>query len=260
MRSRSRAAVPPAPPGSADLVRAYREHGYALVPGLVAPADVGALAAAVEAAPERDPSPNPLSLGPMRFASNLFYGSPELQALLTSTAVVSIVTSLLGPDSWVRWDQAVWKRPGAPAFPLHQDNGYTGLPVEHVQLWIALTPSTADNGGLVVVPGAHRTALDHRWDGDHVVTEAPGQTRTIDAEPGDAVVFSSLLPHATTPNRTDGERLAYVAEFLALAHDDPSVPEPHLVVSEAGRPAGRWAGADVHEAAGATRPHGRRRR
>lgn len=48
-----------------------------------------------------------------------------------------------GPDTWIRWDQAVWKRPGAPEFPMHQDNGYSGLAEPHLQLWVALTPMAA---------------------------------------------------------------------------------------------------------------------
>ncbi|MCU1497765.1 MAG: hypothetical protein JWM47_1718 [Acidimicrobiales bacterium] len=224
-----------------DAVRqAFRADGFARLPGLVPPDELADLAAAVSSAPERDPGPNPLSLGNMRFASNLFYRSPALQRFLASPAVVEVVTALLGADVWVRWDQAVWKRPGAPAFPMHQDNGYTGLDVEHVQLWVALTAMTSDNGGLVVVPGAHRRPLDHRWVGDHVVTEAPGPEVLIDAQPGDAIVFSSFLPHATTPNTADRDRLAYVAEFLPLTVPDPGVPPPHLVVARDGTGGVTW--------------------
>jgi ectoine hydroxylase-related dioxygenase (phytanoyl-CoA dioxygenase family) len=226
--------------GRSGLVEAFRRDGYAIVPALVPPEAVGALRDAIEAAPERDPRPNPLSLGTMRFASNLFYGSPELQAFLTGSVVTEIVTALVGPDVWVRWDQAVWKRPGAPEFPLHQDNGYTGLGIEHLQLWVALTDSDAENGGLEVIPGGHRAPLDHRWEGGHVVTEHPGPRAPVAARPGDAVAFSSLLPHATAPNVSDRERLAYVAEFLPLDAADPSVATPHLQVVEGGRPCLRW--------------------
>jgi phytanoyl-CoA hydroxylase len=41
----------------------------------------------------------------------------------------------------------------------------------------------------------------------------------IPAKAGDVVVFSSLTPHRTGPNLTDGERQAYILQF---AHD-PSV-------------------------------------
>ena len=236
----------------ASLARAFRADGFATIPSLVAADDLGSLTEALEQAPERDPSPNPLSLGTMRFASNLFYGSEVLQRFLSSSPVVSIVTELLGPEVWARWDQAVWKHDGAPEFPLHQDNGYTGLDAEHVQLWVALTAMDESNGGLVVVPGSHGSKLDHTWVGGHVVTHATGEPRTIDAAAGDAIVFSSYLPHATTPNRSGRDRLAYVAEFLPMTVADPSVAPPHFVVAEGGRPSGRWIDAD--EVGRATRP------
>lgn len=212
---------------------AFREHGFVRLPGLLGAHELTALREAIEAAPERDPGDNPLTLGPMRFASNLFYGSEAIQAFLGSAPVAELVEALVGPDSWVRWDQAVWKGPGGPEFPLHQDNGYTGLAAEHLQLWVALTPMTTAEGGLLVVPGAHRGALPHEWQGNHVRTEAPAPLVPLDAQAGDVIAFSSFLPHATAPNVTDRVRLAYVAEFLPWSVPDPSVALPHLRIRSA---------------------------
>lgn len=216
----------------------FAVDGYVHVPGQFSPAEVGRLRAAIERAPERDVGPNPLTLQTMRFASNLFYGSAELRALLSSAAVLGPVRQILNEDSWVRWDQAVWKGPGAPLFPWHQDNGYTELDAEHVQVWLALTEMNDANGGLMVVPGGHRSRLAHRWVGNHVqcytTQEAALQGAiSIDAQPGDLVIFSSFLPHATAPNTTADTRLAYVAEYLPCSVDDPSVPGPHFVPSAA---------------------------
>lgn len=210
------------------------------LPGLLSADLVARLAVAVDTAPERDPGPNPLSLDTMRFASNLFYASGVLQRFLCSDPVLAVVTALIGPDAWVRWDQAVWKGPGAPVFPWHQDNGYTGLPVEHLQLWVALSPSYRDNGGLLVAPGGHRRAADHRWVGGHVEIDEPAATLAVDAEPGDVIAFSSWLPHSTGPNVTDTTRLAYVAEYLPLGERDPGVRAPHLVACRGGRAVGAF--------------------
>jgi ectoine hydroxylase-related dioxygenase (phytanoyl-CoA dioxygenase family) len=213
--------------------------------------EVEALRGAIEAAPERDPGRNPLTLDTMRFASNLFYGSTELQRFLCSGPVVDLLCSVGPQDLWVRWDQAVWKGPEAPAFPWHQDNGYTALSVEHLQLWVALTPMRPTNGGLVLAPGGHRSELEHRWVGNHVEIEEPAAQVSIDASAGDVVLFSSYLPHMTTPNVTGEERLAYVAEYLPVGTEDPSVRPPHLVAARSGAPVGRFAGSTAH-GAGAT--------
>ncbi|MFN8016882.1 MAG: phytanoyl-CoA dioxygenase family protein [Acidimicrobiales bacterium] len=240
--------------GRADLARAFERDGFVLVPGLLAPDEVHALREAIEAAPERDDGPNPLTLGTMRFASNLFYGSEPLQRFLVDPRVIALVTALLGPDAWVRWDQAVWKRPGAPEFPLHQDNGYTGLDAAHLQLWVALTDMDQGNGGLVVAPGCHLVDHPHRWQGNHVVIDEPLPTRALDARAGDVVAFSSRLPHATTPNRSDRDRLAYVAELLPLDVADPSVPWPHLVAVRDGHPVGHLEGVPTPSPPAATAP------
>lgn len=219
-----------------QLAEEYRESGFVHLRSMIDRETVAHLADAVESSPERYPEPNPLSSGAMLFRSNLFYGSDILQDFLTSPRVIELVTALRGPDLWVRWDQAVWKGAGAPEFPWHQDNGYTGLEVEHLQLWVALTRMCEDNGGLMVCPSAHRERLPHRWVGGYVETTPPGPIVSIRAAPGDVVAFSSYLPHATRANETRETRLAYVAEFLPLSAVDPSVPPPHLIASRGSRP------------------------
>jgi ectoine hydroxylase-related dioxygenase (phytanoyl-CoA dioxygenase family) len=217
----------------------FSEVGYVEVRGLFTAPEAADLLAAVQAAQPRVPDPNELSVDGMEFASNLFYRSAALQELVASPRIVPLLQAILGSDVWCRWDQAVNKGPGAGWFPWHQDNGYTRLAAEHVQVWVALTPSSASNGGLQLAPGRHHGAADHHWVGTQVELDVlPEDTVAIDAAPGDVVFFSSFLPHATTPNRTDQERWAYVAEYLAVSDPDPAVPPPHFVVSRAeGRPA-----------------------
>lgn len=215
------------------------------LPNLLSAQDVATLIAVIEATPERDSQPNSLSLGGMKFASNLFYGSPALQAFLSSPTILNILQPLLGQDIWVRWDQAVWKAPGGPEFPIHQDNGYTGLHDEHVQLWLALTEMTPDNGGLVVIPGGHRQRVEHRWIGGHATAEFSGKHETILADPGDAILFSSFLPHSTTRNDTSSVRLAYVAEFLSASTPDPGVASPHFMVCASDRTGPTWVKGGV---------------
>ena len=218
----------------------WERDGYIVLPGFLDATTTAALLREVQVAEPADAGPNPLSHGAMEFRSVLFARSPTLQGFLVAPATVDLVTTLLGPDVWCRWDQAVCKRPGAGWFPWHQDNGYTGLEAVHLQLWVALTPSRPANGGLLVAPGRHHGPLVHHWEGDHVVTPDVEDGVAIVADAGDVIVFSSLLPHATTPNTSSDERWTYVAEFLPLGAQDHSVPAPHLVVARDGRPCRSW--------------------
>lgn len=231
--------------GPAVDVDAFRRDGYVHLRGFVPPERLATLGEALETATERDPGTNPLTLDTMRFASNLFYAGEELQRFLSSPELLDVLCPLKGPDLWVRWDQAVWKGPDAPWFPWHQDNGYTELDVEHIQVWVAVTSMSERNGGLRILPGRHIERFAHHWIGGHVecfddaTADAMGAL-TVEAAAGDVVVFSSWLPHATTVNRTGEVRLAYVAEYLRLDEADTGVRPPHFVAARNGRPAGDW--------------------
>lgn len=225
-------------------VSEFRDRGYLRLPGFVSESQVVAMRSEIEQATADDPDDNPLSRGGMRFVSNAYRSCVELQRFVCSPEVVGMVTALGGPDLWLRWDQAVWKTLGAPEFPWHQDNGYTGLEAEHIQFWVALTTMDERSGGLLVCPGHHGRVLEHHAVGGHMRADPPGPATAIAADPGDVVIFSSFLPHATTAHRSEDPRLAYVAEFLPLSAPDPSVPGPHLVVSRGGSPRLEWV--DLH--------------
>lgn len=235
----------PGPAGIVDLAR-YRTEGWLALPGLFRADEVATVLAAVRADTDLDEA-NELSSGTMRFASNVYRRSATVRDLLLDPRILTVVGALVGPSAWCRWDQAVLKGPGAGTFPWHQDNGYTRLDHEHLQIWIALTDAPPERGGLWVEPGGHTGDREHRWVGSHVeVVTPPAATVPVTARAGDVVAFSSRLPHATSPNTTALDRWVYVAEFLPCSVGDPSVPPPHLVVLDDGRPDGRWrrAGAD----------------
>ena len=116
---------------------------------------------------------------------------------------------LVGPDVRLYHDQAVYKKPEKPRrFPWHQDNGYTFVePQQYLTCWVALTDATLDNGCPHIVPGLHRlgTLRHHFIDplGWEIFEDHPDAIAAPVAE-GGVVVFSSLTPHLTGPNTTDG--------------------------------------------------------
>ena len=151
------------------------------------------------------------------FTTHLVARSDRLRAFVASSTLVGLCADLIGPDVRLYWDQAVYKKPDTDAsFPWHQDNGYAFVePQQYLTCWIALTDATVDNGCPWVVPGLHRLGtLRHMvTDTGLVCLDDPPHPVPVPVRAGDVVVFSSLTPHCTGPNRTDDVRKAYIVQY-----------------------------------------------
>ncbi len=226
---------------TAPPAETFARDGFVERPGFFSPAEVADLRRHIDEAGAQRAGTSSLDDGGLTFLSLLFPLSAALQAFVAQPRLVDLVCPLAGGDVWVRWDQAVAKRAGAPTFPWHQDNGYSLLRSEHLQVWVALTDAGPDDGGLWVVPGSHRRDLSHHHVGAHVeVDDEPGDGVAVTAAAGDVVVFSSRLVHRTTPNRSGRDRWTYVIEYLGVDRFDPFVTPPYFVASAGGRSAPRF--------------------
>ncbi len=206
--------------------------------GVFTAAEMADLLRDIEAADGRKPHPDILSRGPLRFVSNTLPFSDELRAFAAQQRLVDLVCEYLGPDIWVRWDQAVAKGPGAPEFPWHQDNAYNMVKGEHLQVWVAINESVAENGALWVLPESQHRLRAHRTVGQWRELVDPPEERNavcLPAGPGDVVLFSSYLAHRTGPNTTASTRWAYVLEYFPLSRYDPFVTPPYYVAARGGR-------------------------
>jgi phytanoyl-CoA hydroxylase len=176
------------------------------------------------------------------FTTHLVPRSPVLRRFTQSPLFTDLCADLIGPDVRLYWDQAVYKKPDTNAvFPWHQDNGYAFLePQQYLTCWIALTDATEENGCPWVVPGLHRLGtLAHRYtDIGFVCVTDPDDAIAIPVERGSIVVFSSLTPHSTGPNLTDGVRKAYIVQYA---------PDHAYVVQDDGEGGLRKVPADAEE-------------
>jgi ectoine hydroxylase-related dioxygenase (phytanoyl-CoA dioxygenase family) len=132
-------------------------------------------------------------------------------------ALAGICHDLVGPDVRLYWDQAVYKKPEPTReFPWHQDNGYTFVePQQNLTCWVPLVDATVDNGCPWILPGLHRGGtLVHEATpvGFQCLSDGTGAV-PVEAPAGSVVVFSSLTPHRTGPNRTDAVRKSYILQY-----------------------------------------------
>jgi len=209
-----------------EQARAYDEQGYFLLEDALDPEMVAAIRAEID--PWEQRTTEFLRTRPggrlfiadaeaITFTVHLVTRSRYLRELCRGAVFQDLGHDLIGPDVRLYWDQAVYKKPEPErSFPWHQDNGYNFvLPQQYLTCWIALTDATVENGCPWVVPGVHRHGtLNHRLTdaGWQCLTEPDGAL-PVPARAGSMLVFSSLTPHRTGPNRTPDVRKAYIVQL-----------------------------------------------
>ena len=151
-----------------------------------------------------------------------------LLELVRSPTVLDAVSEVLGPDLLCRSSSIFLKEPGSSSFVAwHQDARYWDLdPPDVVTAWIALGPSTVENGALRVLPGSHHAPLlQHgtiETEGNMLsrgqgiidpIDERAAVTLTLD--PGEMSLHDVRLAHASTPNRSSERRVGYAIRYVA---------------------------------------------
>ena len=214
----------------------FREKGFVVERGFFPREEIGAVLAEIERCVAEDRGSRDIERGALIFTTETFRRSEIVRRFIAHQRVIDFLEPIAGGDLWVRWDQAVTKQPGAGVFHWHQDNAFNKLRTEHFQMWVALTDSHAQNGGIWLAPGSHkRGLLPHaRLPGQRLVRAEVGESVCIDASAGDLIVFSSLMLHRTGQNNADTPRVAFVAEYMPLVDYDYAASGPYFVVAQNG--------------------------
>ena len=168
------------------------------------------------------------------FSAHAVLVSEQARRFARHPTMQKLVRDLIGPDVRLYWDQLVYKRPGTQDdFPWHQDNGYNYVqPQQYLTCWIALTDATIENGCPWIAPGMHvNGTLAHEWTsiGFQCLADSPKDAQALEVKAGSVAVFSSLTPHRTGPNLTQGTRKTYILQYAPEgAHIHPRDAAPHL--------------------------------
>jgi non-heme Fe2+,alpha-ketoglutarate-dependent halogenase len=153
----------------------------------------------------------------------------QLYELIFHSNILDAVESVLGPDI-LCWGSSLFVKEGNdPGFiAWHQDSYYWGLePDDVVSAWIALYPSTVENGAMRVIPGSHTMpALAHRksaaqsanmlFTHEELATDVDeSQAVDITLAQGDMSLHHIKILHGSPPNRSSTRRMGYAIRYVA---------------------------------------------
>jgi len=216
---------------------AYERDGFAVVRGLVPPAELPQLRAVydglfetragwergdlfdmIDTAEAGGAMTLPQLAWPSRHA-------PWLAETQMTRRAHAVAAEVLGPRAEMVWEFATLKPPeiGAPT-PWHQDEAFftVGTPYRvALSCWVALQDVDDVTGCMIYVPGSHREPLlphqtigaDPRTHGIGVVDPDLSRAVSVPLRAGDAVLHHSRTLHGAGANHSTGPRRALTLEF-----------------------------------------------
>lgn len=207
-----------------DLPRVDQFHdaGYAFGGRVVEEARAQELVAWFDTARAKLADPECLNIKP-----HLIF--PWILDIARQPAILDQVQQILGPDVLLFSSHYWSKRPGTSRYVgWHQDSAFFALrPHDAVTAWVALTPSTAENGCLRVIPGSHREGhrrLDGHFDRNNHVSGQRGvsmvddnRSVSIELNPGEFSLHHFCLLHGSSPNASAVRRLGLSFFYVAAA-------------------------------------------
>lgn len=220
---------------NSELVSAYREDGYILLPGFF-DRDVisqvrqnargdAVLDAASFGRPDGEGGSVRLSL--WNHPTDTIYG-----AIARSRSLVEAVEDLLGEEVYHYHSKMIMKDAligGAWAW--HQDYGYWyqngALRPDLCSAFIAIDPCTLDNGCLQVIRGSHHLGrLDHQVTGAQAGIDPERldairqrlETHHVLMEPGDLLLFHPNTLHRSDQNTSENPRWSMICCYNAASN------------------------------------------
>jgi non-heme Fe2+,alpha-ketoglutarate-dependent halogenase len=202
----------------------YRSHGYVFPVPALTPAEANDLRAGIEDFERR----SGLAAGHV-IRNKGHLKLTRLYELIFHPKVLDAVESVLGPDI-LCWGSSLFVKEGSdPGFVAwHQDSYYWGLkPDDVVSAWIALYPSTLENGAMRVIPGSQTMPpLSHRKSAamsanmlftHEELADDVDESKAVEITlaQGDMSLHHIKILHGSPPNRSNGRRMGYAIRYVA---------------------------------------------
>ncbi|MCC9075326.1 phytanoyl-CoA dioxygenase family protein [Litorilinea aerophila] len=227
-------------PLSPEVVAAYHQEGYVILPGGLTPGEVeelrqettrvcrgelGEIRGVTPAGPEESDDDVLRRYLCIHFPHKI---SPVMHRYLGHPAIAQVLTQVIGPNVKCMQSMLFIKASGKPGQAWHQDEYF--IPTRDRSLtgaWIALDDATVENGCLWVIPGSHRHGIiwpqhehnDRRFDCTGEAYNFPYTDEDavpVEVEAGSILFFNGYLLHRSLPNRApSGYRRVLVNHYMS---------------------------------------------
>lgn len=224
---------PPRPHLTAAELARYGEHGFVVPDFRLDPGRVARMVEALDALIRDNPGVRPEKLvsahveGGSDGNSEGVRGSRQFLELAMDPDIVELVSGVVGEDV-VLWGCHVFCKPPREGYetPWHQDGHYWPIrPLATCTVWVALEPSTRENGCLRVIPGSHRgrQLFDHlhedRTDltlNQRMAPQTFDESTAVDIElqPGQMSLHDVYLVHGAEANRSSQRRTGVALRYM----------------------------------------------
>lgn len=175
---------------------------------------------------------------------------PKLFQWLFADEVLNLIEPILGPDIALFSSHFICKPQGdGRRVPWHSDAHYwTGMlePMEVVTLWLAIDPSTENNGCMHVFPESHDGRKRDYVDVDPTTNVFPteikqellNESRAVPCilQPNQASLHDGHLVHGSPPNTSDIRRCGYTMRYIkSSTRFNPELSDAHAVFLARGK-------------------------
>ena len=153
--------------------------------------------------------------------NNLHLSFAFLDALAHNTTIVDVIEDLIGPDIAL-WASVMFiKEPSSKQYvSWHQDATYMGLDsFDFPTPWMALSPSNLETGGMSMISGSHKSAIQKHEDtyaDNNILTRGQAiknvdQSKTVDLilKPGEMSIHHGAIIHGSQPNNSNQRRIGF---------------------------------------------------
>ena len=221
-----------------EIAARYGRDGFVVIPDVISREECLELKAEGLRVLKEHASPKATVYVGVAAASDIFY------KFASDPRIIEYLKPVMPDGIMFLSDKFVFKS-GSKRFgtPWHCDEAYWRGTRSKVSIWIPLDDVTSANGALRVIPGGHKQNWQHdnqvrsETNGEFENTigalqgEAPGEI-TCEMSAGSLLIFSDLLPHASTENTAGADRYAIISTYHASAEDEPfdlQFPARHVI-------------------------------